>query len=64
MTIPNLEYVLAELRCAALRAKLWQNDIEAIGLALKGGLISPEQAIEALADCGCLHLVSTVEKSS
>jgi hypothetical protein len=27
-------YVLAELRCAALRARLWQADIDAVGLAL------------------------------
>lgn len=52
------EYLLAELRCAALRAKLWQHDIEAIGLALKGCLIEPEQAVEALHDCAALHLVN------
>ena len=31
------DYVLAELRCALLRAKLWQADIESIGKALAGG---------------------------
>lgn len=50
-------YLLAELRCAALRARLWQADIEAVGLALKGHLISPEQALELLGDCDALHLV-------
>jgi hypothetical protein len=53
------EYLLAELRCASLRARLWQHDIEAIGLALKGGLVTPEQAVEMLADCDALHLVGT-----
>jgi hypothetical protein len=53
------DYLLAELRCAALRARLWQADIEAVGLALKGQLISPEQALELLADCDALHLVGT-----
>jgi hypothetical protein len=38
-------YLLAEFRCAALRAKLAANDLVAIGLALKGGLITPYQAI-------------------
>jgi hypothetical protein len=51
-------YLLQELRCAALRARLWQADIEAVGLALKGGLIHPEQAIELLSDCDALHLVA------
>ena len=50
-------YLLQELRCVAVRARLWQADIEAVGLALKGDLISPEQAIELLADCDALHLV-------
>jgi hypothetical protein len=38
-------YLLAEFRCAALRAKLAANDLIAIGLALKGGVITPYQAI-------------------
>jgi hypothetical protein len=28
------------------RATLWQADIEAVGVALKGKLITPEQALE------------------
>jgi hypothetical protein len=51
------DYLLAELRCAAMRARLWQADIEAVGIALKGGLIEPDEAVELLADCGALHLV-------
>jgi hypothetical protein len=51
------EYLLAELRCATLRARLWQADIEAVGLALKGALITPEQALELLHDCDVLRLV-------
>jgi hypothetical protein len=35
--VDRRDYLLAELRCAALRARLWQADIEAVGLALKGG---------------------------
>jgi hypothetical protein len=52
------DYLLAELRCASLRARLWQADIDAVGLALKAGLVEPEQALELLADCDCLQLVS------
>ena len=51
------EYLLAELRAAALRARLWQADIDAVGLALKAGLISPDQAVEHLSDCGLLRLL-------
>jgi hypothetical protein len=52
------DYLLAELRCASLRARLAQADIDAVGLALRGGLIEPEQALELLADCDCLLLIS------
>jgi len=38
-------YLLSEFRCAALRAKLAADDLDAISLALKAGLISPGQAI-------------------
>ena len=52
------DYLMAELRCASLRARLWQADIDAVGMALKAGLVSPEQALELLADCDCLQFVS------
>jgi hypothetical protein len=58
------EYLLAELRCASLRARLWQFDIEAVGIALKAGWISPEQAVEALADCDCLQLIEPKESAT
>jgi hypothetical protein len=38
------EYILAEFRCALAKAKLAQRDIEAVGLALKNGIVTPEQA--------------------
>jgi hypothetical protein len=38
-------YLLAEFRCAARRAKLAADDLVAIGLALKGGLITNAQAL-------------------
>jgi hypothetical protein len=51
------EYLLAELRCASLRARLRQADIDAVGMALKAGLVEPEQALELLQDCDCLQLI-------
>jgi hypothetical protein len=40
-----ISYLLAEFRCAAQRAKLAADDLVAIGLALKGGLITPYHAL-------------------
>lgn len=42
------ELVLAELRCAHLRAKSAGIEIEFIGTALRHGLISPEDALLSL----------------
>jgi hypothetical protein len=55
MTRP--EYLLAELRCASLRAQLAQADIDAISLALEGDLIDPEQAIDLLHDCDLFRYI-------
>jgi hypothetical protein len=51
------DYLLAELRCASLRAQLMLADIEAIHLALEGGLITPEQAVELLGDCDLFRFI-------
>jgi len=63
-SVPTADYLLAELRCAAVRARLWQADIEAVGIALKGGLIDPKQAIELLHDCDALHLVGVRQEAA
>jgi hypothetical protein len=47
----RIKYLLTELRCASLRARLRAGDIDAVGLALKAGLVEPEQALELLQDC-------------
>ena len=52
-------YLLAELRCAALRARILQADIEAIGIALKSGLVTPDQALALLHGVDALHYVGT-----
>lgn len=58
------DYLLAELRCASLRARLWQADIDAVGLALKADLVEPEQALEFLAHCDCLQLVGIRDETA
>jgi hypothetical protein len=59
MTAPRdfSDYLLAEFRCASLRLRLAQSDIDAVGLALKGGLVTPDQALALLDDCDALRLV-------
>jgi hypothetical protein len=55
------DYLIQEFRCAVLRARLEAADLEAIGLALKGGLITAEQALENAADSNCLHWIQPTE---
>ena len=56
-------YLLAELRCASLRAQLMQADIIAIDLALRGGLITLEQAAELLHDCDLLRYIGPLPET-
>jgi hypothetical protein len=50
-------YVLAEFRCALIKAKLAQLDIEAIGCALKHNIITPEQAVAQFWDSEAVHFL-------
>jgi hypothetical protein len=40
------EFVLASLRSTCIRVRLIEKEIEEIGIALKGELISPDAALE------------------
>jgi hypothetical protein len=51
-------YLLAELRCAALRARLAACEVDAIGIALRSGMIDPDTAVAWLHDCGLLDYVT------
>jgi hypothetical protein len=55
------EYLIQEFRCAVLRARLEAADLEAIGLALKAGLVDAEQALELALDCGCLRWIQPTD---
>jgi hypothetical protein len=50
-------YVLAEFRCALIKAKLAQYDIEAVALALKIRLVTAEQAVEMFWDSTAIHFL-------
>jgi len=51
------EFVLAELRCARRRAQLLLNEIEAIGLALKGKWIDADTAMLWMRDANALEFL-------
>lgn len=52
-----VDYVLAEMRCAGLRARLMVNEVEATTLALGAGFIDIDNAIAHLTEIGALRLV-------
>jgi hypothetical protein len=59
-------FVLAEIRCASLRARIAVNEIQTMGIALKAGLVSVDSVLEHLHDVGVLDLIDMdlIEASS
>jgi hypothetical protein len=57
---PDIEFVLAALRCTSQRLKLIDHQVIQIGVALKRGLISPQRAVDWCEEIapGCLDTVS------
>ena len=51
------EYLTAELRAASLRARLLSGEIDAIGIALKGGLITADQALVLMHGVDLLRVI-------
>jgi len=51
------DYLVAELRCASLRARILQSEIDAIGIALKGGLITADQALVLMHGVDLLRVI-------
>jgi hypothetical protein len=51
------EYILAEFRCALIKAKLAQLDIEAVAIALKNDILTPEQAAAMFWDSEAIHFL-------
>jgi hypothetical protein len=49
--LSNREYLLAEIRIARSHASLWVSHLDALGIALKAGLITPEAAVAELRVC-------------
>ncbi len=57
------EFLLAELRCAALRSRLMTAEIDSIGTALRGDFITADDAMAWLHECGALQFVGVRESS-
>jgi len=57
MTQNYTDYVLAEIRCAAMRAGLARADITAVGIVLANGTINVDRALDILSDCDCLSYI-------
>lgn len=54
------EFVLSALRVGSLRAKLYETEINSIGVALKDGLIDCYTAMEWVKEIGAIELVRTI----
>jgi hypothetical protein len=57
--VQETQIVLALIRSTSASARLAANDLDAIGIMLKAGLISTEDAAEELAELGLLKLAPT-----
>jgi hypothetical protein len=51
------EFLLAEIRCLALHARLTATELDSVGTALRGGLISPDCAAAWLIDLGLIDCI-------
>ena len=51
------DYILLNLRCAELRARLMVNEVLATKLALGAGFIDIDNALAHLTEVGALHLI-------
>jgi len=55
------EFMLTALRAAVLKAKLIENELTAIGVSLKHGMIDPEGVMQWLHEEGLTFLLPQVE---
>ena len=55
--LPDTEFLLSALRVATLRARLAANELDSIGVALKRGLVSYDDAMAWLHDVDLLDHV-------
>ncbi len=54
------EFLLSALRAASLRAKMFEVDVNSIGIALKSGMVTVPQALKWIRDIGALESMGTI----
>jgi hypothetical protein len=54
------DFLLSQLRCASLRAKLAANELDSIGVASRGNPITSEYALEWLHEAGLQDCIGRV----
>jgi hypothetical protein len=52
------EFLLAQLRCASLRARLTAADLDTVGIALRAGIVDPEAAVDWLLELGLTDVLA------
>jgi hypothetical protein len=56
----HVEFLLSRLRAASLQCKLMDADLTSIGVALKGGLIGADTAVQWIRDANLLGIVGAI----
>jgi hypothetical protein len=59
----HVEFLLAALRAASLRAKAIDADLTTIGVALKGGLIGADTAVAWIREANLLWMVGAIPQN-
>ncbi len=54
------EFLLSALRAASLRARIFEVDVNTVGIALKSGMVTVPQALKWIRDIGALESMGTI----
>jgi hypothetical protein len=54
------DFLLSALRSASLRARMYEIEIQSIGIALKGDMVSVIEALKWIKDIGAWELVGKI----
>jgi hypothetical protein len=57
---PHREFLLSALRAASLRAKLFDNELTSIGIALRENMVTSVQAVKWIMDIGAADAVGRI----
>ena len=57
------DFLLTVLRAASIRARLMEADLNSIGVALKGGLIGADTAVQWIRDANLLWMVGAIPEA-